>query len=131
MKKTLLVLMTLSFLSPALACSRVPGYMAKGLVRLPAGATSSCGSTYKRVAQNFRGPGEWAELYFISPSRLDSVLRSLKVGLATKGYDLASDRAIDAVGSRQLGFINTDTSRVVFVQYGEQDGRLLMSVDGK
>ena len=113
MKQFAVALSLLIASSSSLACSRVPGYIARGLVRLPAGVTSSCGSLYKLYAKSFRGPGEWSEFYFLDPSRAKNVASTLNGTLEAKGYQLLINKPLPGGNGYQFGYYNADSRKYV------------------
>ena len=114
----------------SLACSMVPGYMAKGLVRLPSGATSSCGAAYKQFVVSFRRHGGWYELYALDPAQAGKVSFVLDAGLAAKGYQLMSNTDYPVQHSHNLSYYNPDSDRYVYVKVISQHQLMSMFING-
>lgn len=128
-----LLMLTALLSGPAYACSRVPGTMASGLIRLPAGVSSDCGVKYQQFARSFVQPGEWAELFTLDSSRLAAVLNATVIRMNAAGYALQTNEDIPGSNgrARQLGFLNRAQVKVVFFQYTLAPGTVTFGVTGK
>lgn len=123
------LVLSLSLTGPALACAVKPGYMANGLLRTPAGVTSTCGAMYKLWRAGIGDGAKWAEMFFVTPGASARVNRAVDAVLKRNNYTLAGNEAFSEppVSGRTLAYANLEKGNVLAMQRGKIGSQLFIA----